>query len=82
MTKKSKNKKPALHPDTKLGKFARSVKSGIKTVLGGPAYAGYQAVKSLNSKRKDSGMGPLIKYKKGGYVKPKKSSKDSYNQHN
>jgi len=79
MTKKSKNKKPALHPDTKLGKFARSVKKNIKTVLGGPAYAGYEAVKSLNSKRKASGMGSLIKYKKGGYVKPNKSSYRQYN---
>ena len=78
---KPKKKKPSFNPETKLGKAANAVKSGIKTVLGGPAYAAYDAVKKLNKTRKASGMGSIVQYKKGGYVKPKKSSKSSYQQY-
>jgi len=67
--KKTTKVNPVLHPDSKLGKVAKSVgdkvKTVAKTIIGGPLYMGYEAIKK---KRVESGMDS---YKKGGYVKSK-----------
>lgn len=62
--KKSTTVKPLLHKGSKARKFLNTAVS----VIGGPAVMAYNQVKKLNKTREKSGMGSIVKFKKGGLI--------------
>ncbi len=65
-TKKKKvtKVKPLLHPTSKARKFLDTVVS----VIGGPTAMAYKGIKNIQKQRKKSGMGSIVKFKKGGLI--------------